>query len=73
MCAVALMQAVPQANQFLNFCVSHKKKFNQENIPFVKTRHIYVFIKGVMSELKTNVRLNLVEPLPNFLTLRNVG
>ena len=40
---------------FLNFCVSHKKKYNHENIPFVKTSRIYVFIKGIMSGLKTNV------------------
>ena len=33
---------------FLHFCVCHKKRYYQENIPFVKNR--YVFIKGIIGK-----------------------
>ena len=37
---------------FLNFCACHKKTYNQENISFVKGKHMYAFIKGII--VKTN-------------------
>ena len=32
----------------LNYCICHMNRYNQEHIAFVKTRHIYLFIKGVI-------------------------
>ena len=37
---------------FLNFCACHKKTYNQKNILFVKGKHMYAFIKGII--VKTN-------------------
>ena len=36
---------------FLNFCASHKRSYNKENVPFVKTRHMHVFIKGIIRKM----------------------